>query len=106
MCSENTVVGRDEKKPSKDGKGFSDEIRSGDRRMMKLPMEFWRPHRKAQLMAAFQLAYPQPFASTGKPMTAKDLVPGLSSEMLDDAGFQEARRAPKQNSVVVQHKEI
>lgn len=103
MCSEDTVCGRNDKVKSKDGKGFSNEIRSGDRRLMKLPMRKWRENRKAQLLAAYQLAYPQPFGSDGKPMTAANLIPGLHNEMLDDAAItNERRRANKDNSVFAQ----
>jgi hypothetical protein len=108
MCSESAVVGRKGDRKSKDGKlGFSDEIRSGDRRMMKLPMELWRQTKKAQNMAAYQMAYPQPFSEVtpgvGKPMTAESLVPGLKSEMMEPEEISETRRkATPANSVTVQ----
>lgn len=103
MCSEDTVCGRNEKVMSKDGKGFSNEIRSGDRRLMKVPMRKWRESRKAQLIAAYQLAYPQPFGRDGQPMTAGNLIPGFRTEMMDDSAItSERRRANKGNSVVAQ----
>jgi hypothetical protein len=103
MATEDTVVGRDSKKTSKDGKGFSNEIRSGDRRLMKLPMRKWRESRKAQNIAAYQLAYPQPFGMDGKPMSAQNLIPGMRSEELDPAAItSERRRATPANSVFAQ----
>jgi hypothetical protein len=103
MCSEDCVHGRNEKVKSKDGKGFSNEIRSGDRLLMKIPMMKWRENRKAQILAAYQLAYPQPFGRDGKPMTAANLIPGFRTEQMDpDAITSERRRANPQNSVVAQ----
>ena len=103
MATEDTVMGRDEKRKSKDGKGFSNEIRSGDRRLMKIPMRKWRESRKAQNLAAFQLAYPQPFGMDGKPMSAQNLIPGMRSEELDPAAItSERRRATPENSVFAQ----
>lgn len=105
MASEDTVVGRNEKKTSKDGKGFSDEIRSGDRRLMKISMRKWRESRKAQNLAAYQLAYPQPFGMDGKPMSAQNLIPGMKSVELDpEAITSERRRANPMNSVLAQTK--
>jgi hypothetical protein len=72
MCSEETVKGRDKK-------GFSNEIRSGDRRLMKIPMQKWREMRKSQNVQALQMAYPQVYSSDGKPMTARNLIPGVNT---------------------------
>jgi hypothetical protein len=91
MCSEDTVVGRSKDKKSKDGKGWSDEIRSGDRRLMKIPMRRWKESRKAQNIAALQLAYPQPYGENGNPMTAENLIPGLHSGELDANAIEHAR---------------
>jgi hypothetical protein len=106
MASEDAVKGRKERpgKPSKDGRmGFSDEIRSGDRRLMKLPMRLWRENKKAQTIAAYQMAYPQPFGNDGQPMSAQGLIPGLKSEMMDESDITEARRtATPANSVTIQ----
>lgn len=103
MATDDTVVGRDEKRKSKDGKGFSNEIRSGDRRLMKIPMRKWRESRKAQNIAAYQLAYPQPFTMDGKPLMGQNLIPGFHSEMMDPAAItSERRRANPGNSVVAQ----
>lgn len=103
MATDDTVMGRDEKRKSKDGKGFSNEIRSGDRRLMKIPMKKWRESRKAQNIAAYQLAYPQPFTMDGKPMLGQNLIPGFNSEMMDPAAItSERRRANSGNSVLAQ----
>lgn len=101
MCAESSVVGRKKDKSSKDGgEGFSDEIRSGDRRMMKIPMSIWRKHKKAQNMAAWQQTFPQAFGASGKPMEAASLIPGLKSELMDPAAIAETRRqANPSNSV-------
>ena len=101
MCSEASVISRSKDKKSKDGKGFSDELRSGDRRLMKLRMDLWRSDRKAKNLAAFNMTYPQTFmgvannregasdrsvvaSAIGKVMTASDLIPGVSSRMMDE----------------------
>lgn len=107
MCSEATIKGRNPKRSSKDGGiGWSDEIRSGDRRLMKLPMRLYRAARKAQNTAAFQMAYPTPFGATGQPMSAANLVPGLRSEMLSDEEIEKTRRnANPSNSVVLNTKQ-
>ena len=106
MATEDTVIGRDKNRKSKDGKGFSSEIRSGDRLLVKIPMRKWREARKAQNIAAYQLAYPQPFTVDGKPLGAMgtSLIPGFRSEMMDDAAItNERRRANPGNSVVAQN---
>lgn len=113
MCAESSVHGRRKDKDSKDGgEGFSDEIRSGDRRLMKLPMNIWRRHKKAQLLAAYQQSYPQAYLETtkigpdGKPvavgraMDAASLIPGLKTEIMDPAAIDHAReQAIRQNPV-------
>lgn len=102
MASEDTVRGRDENRKSKDGKGFSSEIRSGDRLLMKIPMRRWRESRKAQLIAGYQLAYPQPFGQDGKPMSSQSLIPGLRSEMMDPETVTSERRKLSSKSVLAQ----
>jgi hypothetical protein len=106
MCTESSVVARKKDKPSKDGgEGFSDEIRSGDRRLMKLPMNIWRKHKKAQLMAAFQQSYPQAFGNSGRPMEAASLIPGFKTELMDPAAIAETRRqANPSNSVMAKER--
>jgi len=102
MCAESSIVGRKKDKPSRDGgEGFSEEIRSGDRRLMKLPMSIWRKNKKAQLMAAFQQSYPQVYGNSGQPMDAASLIPGFKTEMMDPAAIDETRRrANRTNSVM------
>lgn len=85
MCSAETVKGRN-------GKGFSNEIRSGDRRLMKLPMDLWRAHRKSQLVLAYQYAYPQAMGNDGQPMTAKGLLPGLKTAVVGPESLEEWQR--------------
>jgi len=106
MCAESSVHGRKKDKASKDGgEGFSDEIRSGDRRLMKIPMSIWRKNKKAQLMAAFQQSYPQAFGNTGQPMDAASLIPGFKTEMMDPAAIDETRRRANPGNSVLAQKE-
>jgi hypothetical protein len=66
-------------------------------------MRLWRENKKAQTIAAYQMAYPQPFGNDGQPMSAQGLIPGLKSEMMDDSEIAEARRtATPANSVTIQ----
>lgn len=101
MCAESSVYSRRKGKESRDGgDGFSDEIRSGDRRLMKLSMSVWRKHKKAQNLAAWQQTFPQAFGTSGKPMEAAQLIPGLRSELMDAAAIAETRRtATPSNSI-------
>ena len=103
MCSESAIIGRKGEKKSKDGRnGFSDEIRSGDRRLMKLPMRLHRSSEKARNMKAYQYVHPQAFGNDGKPMSAANLIPGMKSHFMDGAQIDEARRnANASNSVTV-----
>jgi hypothetical protein len=108
MCSESTVMGRNKERKSKDGgPGWSDDIRSGDRRLMKIPMSIWRKIKKAQVLAGYQMAYPQPMGPSG-PMKAMDLIPGFKSETMDEAQIAEAQRRFTPENTVVQktHKQI
>jgi len=67
--------------------GFSNEIRNGDLRLMKIPLQRWREKRKAENVAAFQMAYPQAFAATGRPMSSADgIAPALRNKLITDAG--------------------
>lgn len=93
MAAEDTVRGRSKEKKSKDGKGWTDEIRSGDRRLMKCPMAMWRASRKAQNIAALQLAYGRPYDASGRPMTAANLIPGFPSGELDGSQIDETRNS-------------
>jgi hypothetical protein len=108
MCSDDAVKGRSKDRKSKDGKGWSDDIRSGDRRLMKIPMHLWRQTKKAQNLAAYQMAYPQPFGSDGKPMSAQNLIPGFKTETMDEAEIADSQRKFNSSNSVQQktHKQI
>jgi hypothetical protein len=94
MCTEDTVKGRNKERKSADGKGFSNEIRSGDRRLMKVPIMRRREQRKAQNLKAMQMAYPQPFGGDGRPMTLEQFTPGMNTKFATEAEIS----AIKQNS--------
>jgi len=115
MCSLDSAKGRNKDRKSKDGgEGWSDEIRSGDRRLMKIPMTLWRSIQKANLIAAYQLSYPQPFVGSGKPgdgrpvMTNEQFVPGVKTELMSEAQIADAQsRFTAANSVAAKtHKQI
>src|SRR6266404_3040089 len=59
---------------NRDRKNFSNEIRNGDLRLMKIPVQRWREKRKAENVSAYQMAYPQAFGATGRPMRTEDLA--------------------------------
>jgi hypothetical protein len=92
MANEDVVKGRDANKKSKDGKGYSNEIRNGDLRLMKVPMRLWREIRKGHNIAALQTAYPQPYGTDGRPMTTASLTPGMHTTMLTPDQITENRR--------------
>jgi len=87
---------------NRNGKGFSNEIRNGDLRLMKVPMMLWRQHEKAHLINSYQMTYPQAYGVTGKAMKAQDVAPGLRNEIITDpdelAAF-ESRFRPENTSV-------
>jgi hypothetical protein len=58
------------------------EIRSGDRRLMKIPVQRWREIRKAQNLAALDQINPRR-ASSG-PMSVASMTPGMASYTGDD----------------------
>lgn len=63
--------------------GYSNEIRNGDLRLMKVPMVLWRSHHKSEVVRAYQMAYPQILGGpSGRPMTSEEFTPGLKSELL------------------------
>ncbi len=78
MANDFTVRNRNNKT------NYSNEIRNGDLRLMKIPMQRWREKRKSENVAAYQMAYPQAFGSTGKAMSTENLAPGLRSELVTD----------------------
>jgi hypothetical protein len=88
MCSETCVLGR-----NKDG--FSNELRSGDRRLMKLPMKLRRQQRKSQNTMAIMMAYPMRTApGFDRPMTLDTInqqLPGIPHQVLTESQIEEAR---------------
>jgi hypothetical protein len=62
------------------------EIRSGDRRLMKIPMQRWREIRKAQNLAALDQINPRR-ASSG-PMSVESMTPGMAHYATDDASVR------------------
>lgn len=78
MMSEDAVKGR-----NKDG--FSDEIRSGDRRLMVIPKRRWLEIRKAQLLQAMTLANPRGMANEDRSvMSTNNLIRGVRTEVSDE----------------------
>lgn len=61
------------------GDNFSNEIRNGDLRLMKIPMQRWREMRKSENVAAYQMAYPQAFGTTGRKMSTENIENPLQS---------------------------
>ena len=86
MCSQDTVKGADDK-------GFSNEIRSGDRRLMKVPMRLWREMRKAQNLRAIQQTYPQGRGAEGSPMGVGNTLPGVRTYLSEESVEQIRSRA-------------
>jgi len=86
MCSQDTVKGADDK-------GFSNEIRSGDRRLMKVPMRLWREMRKAHNLRAIQQTYPQGRGAEGSPMGVGNTLPGVRTYLSEESVEQIRSRA-------------
>lgn len=78
MCTEDTVKGKDKE-------GFSDEIRSGDRRLMKIPMLRWKEMRKAQNLQAISQTYPQTRGVDSTPMGVGSTLPGVRTYLSDES---------------------
>jgi len=68
----------------KDKDGFSNEIRSGDRRLMKIPVMRWKEMRKAQNLQAIQQTYPQGRGQDGTPMGLSNMTPGVRTYLSDE----------------------
>jgi hypothetical protein len=86
MFTEDTVRGRDKE-------GFSNEIRSGDRRLMKIPMMRWKEMRKAQNLQAIQQTYPQGRGADGTPMGVGNMTPGVRTYLSEESVEQIRSRA-------------
>ena len=86
MYSEDNIRGADKN-------GFSSEIRSGDRRLMKIRKERWHQIRKAQLMQAINMTTPRrlAYAEDRSMMSAASLVPGVRSETVDEGSIDGIR---------------
>jgi hypothetical protein len=76
-------------KNRKGARGFSNEIRNGDLRLMKCPQLIFRQDEKFKNVAAYQMAYPQAFGKSGQVMTAQDLVPALKTHFINQEQLQE-----------------
>jgi len=83
MFSADNVKGR-----GKDG--FSNEIRSGDRRLMKIPKWRWQEIRKAQNLAALQQI--NPTRPNAGPMALGNMTPGMAHHYADDAAVRAGAR--------------
>jgi hypothetical protein len=57
------------------------EIRSGDRRLMKIPVQRWKEIRKAQNLAALDMINPR--RPSAGPMGAASMTPGMRTEVVD-----------------------
>jgi hypothetical protein len=57
------------------------EIRSGDRRLMKIPIGRWKEIRKAQNLAALDLINPR--RQSRGPMGLQNMTPGMNTEIVD-----------------------
>jgi hypothetical protein len=77
-------------KVQKDGKDFSNEIRNGDLRLMKVPRNRWLEIRKSQQMQAITMMNPRGkvMGDDGTVMGVQGLIPGvkttISEESVDD----------------------
>jgi len=94
MANEFVVKGRNKSVKSKDGHpdGFSNEIRNGDLRLMKIPILNWREIRKSQNLAALQTAYPRAYDNVGGPMSTSNMTPGMKSSFVDNDRVAEMER--------------
>lgn len=92
MANDFVVKGRNKNVKSKDGgDGFSNEIRNGDLRLMKIPMLKWKEIRKAQNLAAYQTAYPRIDSSLVGPMSNNSIKSNLLDQDRWEAMRGEAR---------------
>lgn len=83
MFVEDVVKGRTKRA---DGKDFSNEIRNGDNRLMKIKKERWLEIRKSQMMQAIMMSNPRGKAmgDDGTVMSAQSLVPGVRTTVMDE----------------------
>ena len=71
------------------------EIRSGDRRLMKIPMQRWREIRKAQNLAALDQINPR--RANAGPMSVESMTPGMASYAADDESIRASARVSDPN---------
>jgi hypothetical protein len=76
---------------SQDNVKGPNEIRSGDRLLMKVNKTVWLSVRKQQVIDALNMSYPTARAGDGKPMNAQNLVPGVKSEVVGDENIDKFR---------------
>lgn len=75
---------------SKDNVKSPVEIRSGDRRLMKIPKQRWAEIRKAQNLAALQQI--NPGRPNSGPMGLGNMTPGIAHSYADDAAVRAGAR--------------
>ncbi len=78
MAVESTVLGKNEK-------GFSNEIRNGDRRLLKIAKRRWLEIRKSQLLQAIMMTNPRGkvMGEDGTVMGVGNLIPGVRTTVVD-----------------------
>ena len=78
MACEEVVKGRTKEK-------FSDEIRNGDLRLMKVPRMRWLEIRKSHLLQAINMSNPRGkvMGENGTVMGAAELIPGVRTSVVD-----------------------
>lgn len=83
MAVADTVKGRTK---LQSGKEFSNEIRNGDNRLMKVPKRRWLEIRKAQQLNAINMANPRGkvMGEDGTVMGVQSLVPGVRTTVTDE----------------------
>jgi len=71
----------------KDDKGFSNEIRNGDLRLLKVPKRRWLEIRKSQQLQAITMMNPRGKAmgDDGTVMGVQGLIPGVRTSITDEA---------------------
>jgi hypothetical protein len=89
MAVEDTIKGR------RDGKrdGYSNEIRNGDLRLMKVSKRRWLEIRKNQQLSAILMMNPRGKAmgEDGSVMSVSSMIPGVRTEITSDATVEELK---------------
>lgn len=78
MAVESTVLG-------KNNEGFSNEIRNGDRRLMKIPKRRWLEIRKSQILQAIMMTNPRGkvMGEDRTVMSVGNLIPGVKTTVTE-----------------------